>query len=438
MQTHFSPAQLADPALAEANGILRACVHCGFCTATCPTYVLLGDELDGPRGRISLVKEMLEQDKPATGAVVTHLDRCLSCFACMSTCPSGVDYMHLIDTGRAHVERTYRRPWTERALRGILGAVLTHPLRLRIALALAVFARPFAGLLPKRLRAALALAPRQPSITATAPGIYPAAGARRMRVALLTGCVQSVVEDSINAATIRVLNRHGVEVVVTKHARCCGALDHHMGRLAPARAAAAEAIRAWCAEIDARGLDAIAVNTSGCGTLVKDYGHLFRGDPVLAADAARVSGIAKDISEVLAALPLKFSPHRALRVAYHSACSLQHGQRIAAEPVKLLRDAGFDVRLPAEGHLCCGSAGSYNILQPDIAGALRDRKVANLAALEPEVICAGNVGCLVQVRSGAKAPVLHTVELLDWATGGPTPEALRPPATPSNSSLGGQ
>lgn len=424
MQTHFSPAQLSDPALSEANGILRACVHCGFCTATCPTYVLLGDELDSPRGRISLVKEMLEQDKPATAAVVTHLDRCLSCFACMSTCPSGVDYMHLIDTGRAHVERTYRRPWTERALRGVLGAVLTHPVRLRIALALAVFARPFGVLLPKRIRAMLALAPKHPGITATAPGVYPAAAPKRMRVALLTGCVQSVVEDSINAATIRLLTRHGVEVVVPKQARCCGALDHHMGRIAPAQAAAAGTIRAWCAEIDDKGLDAIVFNTSGCGTMVKDYGHMFTGDPALAADAARVSGMAKDISEVLAALPLKFTPHRALRVAYHSACSLQHAQRITAEPVKLLRDAGFDVRLPAESHLCCGSAGSYNILQPEIARALRDRKVANLAAQNPEVICAGNVGCLVQIRSGAEAPVMHTVELLDWATGGPAPEAL--------------
>lgn len=425
MQTHFSPAQLADPAIAEANGILRACVHCGFCTATCPTYVLLGDELDSPRGRISLVKEMLEQDKPATPEVVTHLDRCLSCFACMSTCPSGVDYMHLIDTGRTHVERTYRRPWTERALRGLLGAVLTHPLRLRIALALAVYARPFAAVLPRRIRAMLALAPKHPGVTATAPGIYPAVAPRRMRVALLTGCVQSVVEDSINAATIRLLTRHGVEVVVTKHARCCGALDHHMGRLGQAQAAAAHTIRAWCAEIDNNGLDAIVVNTSGCGTVVKDYGHLYRGDPALAADAARVSKIAKDISEVLTALPLQFRSPRALRVAYHSACSLQHGQRITAEPVKLLRDAGFDVRIPAESHLCCGSAGSYNILQPEIAGALRDRKVANLGALEPQVICAGNVGCLVQIRSGARAPVMHTVELLDWATGGPAPEALR-------------
>ncbi|MBX7199881.1 MAG: glycolate oxidase subunit GlcF [Rhodospirillaceae bacterium] len=424
MQTHFSPRQLADPALAEANSILRACVHCGFCTATCPTYVLLGDELDSPRGRISLVKEMLEQDKPATAAVATHLDRCLSCFACMSTCPSGVDYMHLIDTGRAHVERTYRRPWAERALRATVGAVLSHPGRLRIALALAWFARPFAGLLPARLRNMLKLAPKRPGVTATGPGTYPAAGPRRMRVALLTGCVQSVMEDSINAATVRLLTRHGVEVVVSKGASCCGALEHHLGRLDSARAAAVASIRAWCAEIDGKGLDAIVANTSGCGTLVKDYGHLFRGDPALVADATRVSELVKDISEILATLPLKFDAVQALRVVYHSACSLQHGQRITAQPVKLLTDAGFDVRQPAESHLCCGSAGSYNILQPEIAAALRDRKAANLAAVQPEVICAGNVGCLVQIRSGAKVPVVHTVELLDWATGGPAPEGL--------------
>ena len=424
MQTHFSPAQLADPVLAEANGILRACVHCGFCTATCPSYVLLGDELDSPRGRISLVKEMLEQDKPGNDTVATHLDRCLSCFACMTTCPSGVDYMHLIDTGRAHVERTYRRPVIERALRALLGSVLSHPARLRWALAAALFARPFARLLPQRLRAMLALAPKHPGATATGPGIHAAAGPRRMRVALLTGCVQSVVEDSINAATIRLLNRHGVEVVVTQGARCCGALEHHMGRHAPARAAAAESLRAWCAEIG-NGLDAIVVNTSGCGTMVKDYGHMFRDDPTLAADAARVSTLARDISEVLAALPLKFTPRGALRVAYHSACSLQHGQRVIAQPVKLLKDAGFDVRQPAESHLCCGSAGTYNILQPEIAGALRERKVENLAALAPQAICAGNVGCLVQIRSGTEVPVMHTVELLDWATGGPAPEALK-------------
>ena len=424
MQTAFSPLQLQDPVLAEANGILRTCVHCGFCTATCPTYVLLGDELDSPRGRISLVKEMLEQDTPATATVAKHLDRCLSCFACMSTCPSGVDYMHLIDTGRAHVERTYRRPAGERALRWLLGTVLSHPARLKAALALAPIARVFAGLLPKRLRAMLALAPKRHTNTTTTAGVYPAVGARRMRVALLTGCVQSVVEDNINAATIRLLNRHGAEVVVVKQASCCGALNHHMGRLAPAKTAAAETIRAWCNEADHSGLDAIVINTSGCGTMVKDYGHAFRDDPALADDAARISGLAKDVSEILAVLPLAFSAPRPLRVAYHSACSLQHGQRITAEPLKALRAAGFEVMQPAESHLCCGSAGTYNILQPEIAGALRDRKVGHLEALQPEVICAGNVGCLVQIRSGSSIPVVHTVELLDWATGGPVPASL--------------
>lgn len=429
MQTHFSPAQLSDPAIAEANDILRACVHCGFCTATCPTYVLLGDELDSPRGRISLIKEMLEQDKPANATVATHIDRCLSCLACATTCPSGVDYMHLLDTGRAHVERTYRRPWAERTLRAVLGAVLSHPARLRAALAAAIFVRPLARLLPRRLRAMLALAPARPGLTATPAGVYGAMGPRRMRVTLLTGCVQSVVEDSINAATIRLLTRHGVEVVVSKGARCCGALEHHMARTAPALTAAAEAIRAWCAEIDGQGLDAIVMNTSGCGTMVKDYGHLFRADPALASDAARVAGRARDISEVLAGLPLRFVSREGLRVAYHSACSLQHGQKITAPPLKLLKDAGFEVLQPAEGHLCCGSAGTYNILQPEIATKLRDRKVNNLVALAPEVICAGNIGCLMQIRSGANVPVLHTVELLDWATGGPVPERLAPERT---------
>lgn len=423
MQTHFSPEQLADPVLAEANGILRACVHCGFCTATCPTYVLLGDELDSPRGRISLIKDMLEANRSATAAVAMHLDRCLSCYACLTTCPSGVDYMHLIDTGRAHVERTYRRSWADRMLRWALGAVLAHPARLRMALGLTPFARVFARILPRRLRAMLALAPRHPPVTAVRSGVHRAAGPRRMRVALLTGCVQSVVEDGINAATIRLLARHGIEVVVTG-ARCCGALEHHMGREDSARAAAKENIRAWCAEIDGEGLDAVVVNTSGCGTMVKDYGHLFHEDPVLAADAARVSALARDVSEVLADVPLNLTPREALRVAYHSACSLQHGQRVTAEPVKLLKDAGFDVLIPAESHLCCGSAGTYNILQPDIAAALRDRKVGNLEALQPHVVCAGNVGCLMQIRSGTRLPAVHTVELLDWATGGPAPGTL--------------
>ena len=424
MQTAFSPAQLQDPVLAEANGILRTCVHCGFCTATCPTYALLGDELDSPRGRISLVKEMLEQDKPANATIAKHLDRCLSCFACMSTCPSGVDYMHLIDTGRAHLERTYRRPMGERALRWLLGTVLSNPARLRAALALAPLANLFSGLLPARLRGMLALAPKRATNTTTASGVYPATGARRMRVALLTGCVQSVVEDNINAATIRLLNRHGVEVVVAKQATCCGALNHHMGRLGPAHASAVATIGAWCAEIDKNGLDAIVVNTSGCGTTVKDYGHAFRDDPALAKDAARVSALAKDVSEILAILPLAFTAHRPLKVAYHSACSLQHGQKITTAPVKLLQAAGFDVMQPAESHLCCGSAGTYNILQPEISEKLRDRKVSNLGALRPDVICAGNVGCLVQIRSGSAVPVMHTVELLDWATGGPAPRGV--------------
>jgi glycolate oxidase iron-sulfur subunit len=424
MQTAFSLAQLQDPHLAEANGILRSCVHCGFCTATCPTYVLLGDELDSPRGRISLIKEMLEQGTPATATIATHLDRCLSCFACMTTCPSGVDYMHLIDTGRAHLERTYTRPWRARALRWLLGAVLPHPARLRLALGLAALARPLAPLLPARLRTMLALVPRHTAAATVGPGTYPAVGIRRMRVALLTGCVQSVIEDNINAATIRLLTRHGVEVVVTQHAKCCGALNQHMGRLTPARTAAIQVIESWLAVADEGGLDAIVINTSGCGTMVKDYGHMFREDPELAVKAARVSALARDVSEVLAGLPLAYTADHKMRVAYHSACSLQHGQRITAAPVKLLQNAGFAVMLPAEGHLCCGSAGTYNILQPEIAGALRDRKVANLEALEPQVICAGNIGCMVQIRAGSRIPMVHTVELLDWATGGPKPARL--------------
>jgi glycolate oxidase iron-sulfur subunit len=424
MQTSFSPEQLKDPTLAEANDILRACVHCGFCTATCPTYVLLGDELDSPRGRIMLIKEMLERNTPASAEVATHIDRCLSCYACMSTCPSGVNYMHLIEAGRFHVERTAARPLVQRSLRRLIGAVLPYPARLRAALALGRVVKPFAALLPRKLRAMIALAPAaEPPAIGAGTQVFPAQGPGRKRVALLRGCVQQVVEDHITLATIRVLNRHGIEVVVVGEALCCGALNHHLGQ-EQGRLRAACTVRAWAAAQAREPFDAIVVNASGCGTMVKDYGHLFRDDPALAREAAAIAALARDISEVLAELKLAVQPDRNLRVAYQSACSLQHGQRITDLPVRLLQDAGFTVVEPLERHLCCGSAGTYNMLEPEIAGALRDRKLANLAALSADVICSANLGCMVQLRAGCRVPMVHTVELLDWATGGPMPPAL--------------
>jgi glycolate oxidase iron-sulfur subunit len=426
MRTDFTPEQLKDPDTARSNAVLRACVHCGFCMATCPTYQILGDERDSPRGRIYLIKEMLESGRPADAATVTHIDRCLSCLACMTTCPSGVHYMHLIDHARAHVERTHRRPLPDRALRWLIARVLPYPRRLRLALRAAALARPLAGLLPgRRLPAMLALAPRRlpPPGPGERPGVFPAEGARRARVALLTGCAQKALGPDINAATIRLLTRLGCEVVVAQGQGCCGALTHHMGRTDAAHRTAAPTIRAWAAEIDGAGLDAIVINTSGCGTTVKDYGHMFRVSP-LAGDAARVAALARDVTEWVAELGLPEGAPKGLTVAYHAACSLQHGQGVTEAPKALLRRAGFDVVEPADAHLCCGSAGTYNLLQPELSAELRRRKVATLEAKRPDLIATGNLGCITQIGTGTALPVVHTVALLDWATGGPRPAGL--------------
>ena len=433
MQTTFSEAQLAEPDIRTANAVLRTCVHCGFCTATCPTYVLLGDELDSPRGRIYLIKDMLENDKPASEQVVKHIDRCLSCLSCMTTCPSGVHYMHLVDIARARIERTYRRSPADRLLRGLLAWLLPHPGRLRLALIGAVVAKPLSRLLPGRLAATrlgamLRLAPAalpSPS-NVDKPQTVAAAGTRRRRVALLTGCAQQVLRPSINEATVRLLARHGCEVVVPKGIGCCGALVHHLGRDEEARAAARANIAAIEAEEVAGGpFDAFIINASGCGTTVKDWGHLLAEDPAWADRAARVGGLARDITEVMTDVGLgAVIPGRGRTVAYHSACSMQHGQRLKEPPKKLLAAAGFAVREPAEGHICCGSAGTYNILQPVIAGRLRERKARHLDATGAEIVATGNIGCLTQLAGALAMPVVHTAELLDWATGGPPPPEL--------------
>jgi glycolate oxidase iron-sulfur subunit len=434
MKTEFSLAQLANPDIAEADKILRACVHCGFCTATCPTYVLLGDELDSPRGRIYLIKEMLEKDKPPTAEVVKHIDRCLSCLACMTTCPSGVHYMHLVDQARVRIERDYQRPFSERLLRSVLGFVLPRPGVFRISMVLARLARPLGALLPaskpdaapgllRRIKAMLALAPSGlPPAGPPAGSMFPATGTRRGRVALLQGCAQQVLAPRINQAAINVLTRHGIEVVLVKDEQCCGALTHHLGQDGDALARARANVTAWRKEAEQRGLDAILVTTSGCGTVIKDYGFMLREDREFAAPAAEVSALAKDITEYLAGIEL--DPSRLedeVTIAYHSACSLQHGQKITGLPKELLSKNGFVVKDVPESHLCCGSAGTYNILQPDIAMRLRDRKLANLATVKPDMIAAGNIGCMVQIAGGTSVPVVHTIELLDWATGGPRP-----------------
>ena len=436
MQTHLSPAQLADPRIQEADRILRACVHCGFCTATCPTYVLLGDELDSPRGRIYLIKDMLENDRPASAEEVKHIDCCLSCLSCMSTCPSGVNYMHLVDQARVHIEKTYSRPPADRLVRELLARVLPYPARFRMALVGALAGRPFAGLLAKvpalkPLAAMLRLAPGLPAgpSPAEAAGVHPAQGTRRARIALLRGCAQPVLRPEIDAAAVRVLTRLGVEVVRVEGEGCCGALVHHMGREEEALAFARTNVDAWIREMDGPGLDAIVVTTSGCGTPIKDYGHMLRLDPAYAEKAARVSAITRDITEFLATLDLPRAPAPLGRkVAYHAACSLQHGQKVKGPPVELLRAVGFTVAEPFDAHLCCGSAGTYNMLQSDLAGQLKARKVATLEALGADVIAAGNIGCMTQIASGTGVPVAHTVELIDWATGGPPPPGITFPA----------
>ncbi|MBW4709484.1 glycolate oxidase subunit GlcF [Roseobacter sp. YSTF-M11] len=426
MQTTFTDQQLADPAIKRSNEILRSCVHCGFCTATCPTYQVLGDELDSPRGRIYLIKDMLENDRDPDEKTVKHIDRCLSCLACMSTCPSGVHYMHLVDHARDYIEQRYKRPFSDRALRWILARILPYPMRFRLALVGAKMGRPFARLMPDaRLRAMLEMAPRKipPVSRNDDPQTFAPQTSHKMRVALMTGCAQRALNTDINDATIRLLTRLGCEVVVAEGAGCCGALTHHMGKTTESRETAARNIRAWAGEMDGGGLDAIVINTSGCGTTVKDYGHMFRNE-ALAEDAARVSAIAMDVSEVLMKLDVPEGGDREMVVAYHAACSLQHGQQIKTFPKDLLKRAGFSVVEPSDPHLCCGSAGTYNLMQPEISRKLKDRKVRTLEAKKPDVIAAGNIGCMMQIGSGTALPIVHTVELLDWATGGPKPPAL--------------
>jgi glycolate dehydrogenase iron-sulfur subunit len=433
MQTAFTSDQLARPEIGEAARILGDCAHFGFCTAVCPTYVLTRDENEGPRGRIDLIRAMLEKGGAPDPKTVKHIDQCLSCNSCMTTCAVKVDYLHLADIGRAYIEAHYRRPLGDRFTRWLVAATVPDPDRFRSATRLARLARPFRAALPPRLRTMVELAPAHlpPRSEATAPGVYPAEGARRMRVALLAGCAQQALAPRLNAATIRLLTRHGCEVVVAEGARCCGALTLHMGREEQAKDAAGACIAAWDREIDGGGLDAVVVNASGCGTTVKDYGHLFAHDEERAGRAAAIARRALDVTEVMAKLGLKEPAKRIpLTVAYHDACSLQHAQKVTAEPRVLLAAAGFKIADVPERHFCCGSAGTYNLLQPAIAETLGRRKAAHIDSTGAAVIAAGNLGCMTQIARFSERPLLHTVELLDWATGGPLPAALAGVALP--------
>lgn len=438
MQTNFTLAQLADPETARSEQILRKCVHCGFCTATCPTFVLLGDERDSPRGRIYLIKAMLEGDRAATAQEVRHVDRCLSCLSCMTTCPSGVNYMHLVDHGRHHIEETFKRTLPDRLMRGLLAWLMPRPNLFRWTMVLGRLAKPLAPMLPatsrdvggatflRRLRAMLEAVPDRlaPPSAVDRPQTFPAKGLRRKRVALMPGCGQQVLAPEVNEATVRLLTRHDVEVVNVAGSGCCGSSVLHVGRNQAAIELAKRNITAWLTEIDGAGLDAIVINASGCGTTVKDYGHMLADEPEWREKAEQVARLAKDVSEVMAEVGLANVTPQKLTVAYHAACSMQHGQRLIEPPKKLLREAGFVVKDVPEGHLCCGWAGTYQVLQPDLSRRLRDRKVANIESVKPDVIAAGNFGCIGNIASGTGIPIAHTVELLDWATGGPKPAAL--------------
>jgi len=426
MQTNFAEGLLADPDMSASEAAIRKCVHCGFCNATCPTYTLLGDELDGPRGRIYLMKQMLETEQQPTREIVKHIDRCLSCLSCMTTCPSGVNYMHLVDHARAYIEERYQRPWHDRMLRAMLARLLPYPGRFRAALALARIVKPARRIFGNGpIGAMLALAPDRAMAQPLAKA--PILPKPKGRVALLQGCAEPVLRPEIRDATVRLLTRIGYQVIFAKGEGCCGALVHHMGRKEDGLDAARRNVDAWTREIETDGLDAIIITASGCGVTIKDYGFMLRGDLAYADKAARVTALARDISEFLSEIELPpMKAPRDLILAYHAACALQHGQKINEAPMRLLQAAGFAVRIPTDAHLCCGSAGTYNIMQPEIATQLGDRKVESLKQLDPDLIATGNIGCATQIAARTAMPVVHTVELLDWASGGPEPLLLKP------------
>ena len=432
METHFSKEQLKDKDNKSSEKILRKCVHCGFCNATCPTYQLLGDELDGPRGRIYLIKDMIENKKPASAKIVKHIDRCLSCYSCMTTCPSGVNYMHLIDHGRSHIEKTYKRPFNERIIRNFLSIVLPNPTFFRIIGILTLLIKPFQYIFPKKIRDMISLMPiKFPKKNLPKIKIYKVKKEKPVaRVALLTGCVQKVISPQINEATIRLLNRHNIEVVVPKGIGCCGSLNHHLGKSDLAHKNFKKNISIWYDEYIKNGLDAIISNTSGCGTTLKDYGFIFRSDEDFKKKAKKISELTKDITEYLDEnIKLDFIKRKhndkEYNIAYHSACSMQHGQKIHDVPINLIKKTGNQVFNIPDGHLCCGSAGTYNLLQSDIAKKLLKNKISNIEKIKPQFITTGNIGCITQIANGTKIPILHTVEIIDWYTGGPKPEILK-------------
>ncbi len=421
MRTEFTTRQLADPAIFEANNTFRKCVHCGFCNATCPTFHLLGDELDGPRGRIYLMKNMLEKEIAPSSKVVKHIDRCLSCLACMSACPSDVDYMHLLDSTRSYIEEKYHRPLADRLFRALLAFTLPSPARLRVILFLSHLLAPLKPLLPRRIQAGLNLNARPCRTKAKQPVRNKDKAGKA--VGLIAGCVQQVIGEQINSATRQVLERHGYEVHVLSEAGCCGAIEHHLGKRRQARRRFKENITLWIQQIDALNLGALIVNASGCGTMIKDYGHIFKHDTALKDSADKISNRVEDITEFLYREKVAISGKRVenIRVAYQSPCSMQHGQKVDAQPIALLRESGFEVQELPEKHICCGSAGTYNLLQPDIAHQLGQRKARHIKTLNATVVASGNLGCILQLQQFIDTPIVHTAELLNWAGGADKP-----------------
>ena len=403
MQTQLADWIKDTPKGREADSVLRKCVHCGFCLATCPTYALLGDELDSPRGRIYLMKQMLE-GAPVTERTQLHLDRCLTCRACETTCPSGVEYGRLVDIGRELVEERVARPAGERLRRRFLAKALSSRSLFASALALGRMFRP---LLPA------ALARKIPKRQAAGP--WPEVRHPRRMVAL-AGCVQPSLAPSINAAAARVLDQIGISLIEAPAAGCCGAVTHHLNFQSDALAFVRSNVDAWWPYVE-QGAEAIVITASGCGTMVADYGHLLSGDPAYAAKAARISALAKDIAEVVAAekgaLAMRLQNQPAARIAFHSPCSLQHGLRIRGTVESILGEAGFALTHVHDAHLCCGSAGTYSILQPELSGRLLRDKVRSLESGHPEQIATANIGCLAHIQTGTSLTVRHWIELLD-------------------------
>lgn len=428
MHVDLSPERLTFPGRGVEQSSLGQCMECGFCTIRCPTFVLLRHEGDSPRGRIRLARQILEQGEHPTREAIDHLDRCLSCLSCTSSCPFGVDHSALWDAARAAMETRKVRPLSERLWRRTLARVLTSPRLFSIALSTAFAGRILRPVLPRTLRRMIDQAPRIiPDRGPTAQArVYPAEGERRKRVALLAGCVQQVLGASIDAATIRVLTRHGYEVVIAEGGGCCGAVSLHLGFEHAAREHAKANVAAWLRIADSEGLDAIVINASGCGSTVKDYGRILADDPQWAEAAHRIASMTMDVTELLSESPLRLTGEPdGMHVAMHLPCSMQHGQGISIIPRRLLEEAGFKVSLAPESHMCCGAAGTYNLTQPDISDRLGRRKAQALGATHARVAATANMGCMLHIRRFDVLPVVHIVELIDWATGGEIPAQLR-------------